>query len=320
MNKKYKTSLSIFLGLISFITIKYATSLEWNNFSINFVWSLILPLFITLSFGPRYGVISIVVGLLVFYPFVLGYNNGWASIVPSISLVLWISLYGYGRDRWNIYLTQIISSIIRIILYISLFPLLVRFNPPFWNQDAIVEISKSMVFLFAIKGIIVEFIFLSLADTLLLLPFIRRIFLLDIVEGSKNNTFILFSVVGLGVLYTIIMLLFNSIVVFDKGLIDNYILLSQEIRLNILLGIILFFILGGFTVKYFQKMLQAQIALRYREERYKELSEELNLLNEELEDMIKDRTLELEYAVEELEEYSYVISHNLKTPLRAIDG
>jgi PAS domain S-box-containing protein len=52
----------------------------------------------------------------------------------------------------------------------------------------------------------------------------------------------------------------------------------------------------------------------------KEAEENIRRLNAELEQRVRERTAQLEAAVTELEAFSYSVSHDLRAPLRAIDG
>ncbi|WP_055669083.1 sensor histidine kinase [Desnuesiella massiliensis] len=326
----YKIIVSLALGFIGFVGTFYSSRFDFNGFSINFTWSIILPLLVTVAWGMTYGIISITLGLVVLYPFILGSYNGWASIVPAISLCLWIIIHGYGGQKrgkkhrfyYNIYFLQFIYVVIRMIIYMTLFPVLINLNqlsPPPWNPQAYVRVDMGIVCLFAIKGIIVESILLALCDALLLLPFIRRIFRLQCSSGAKYNTRIMGALVIFGLSFTIIVLEIQNYIIDRTHLLNWLINPDEKIRITFLLATILFFIMGGITIRFLQRVLETQEELKVREKQLDNAIKEIKTLNDELEQRVADRTSELQNAVYELEGFAYTISHDLKSPLRAID-
>jgi PAS domain S-box-containing protein len=67
-------------------------------------------------------------------------------------------------------------------------------------------------------------------------------------------------------------------------------------------------------------IIQDITARKHAEEKIMQLNTSLMQLNASLEERVRKRTAELEAANKELEAFSYSVSHDLRAPLRAVDG
>lgn len=279
----YKVLLSVLFGLLGFMGAFHSTQFDYGNVKIIINWSLIFPLLVAMTWGKRYGCISIILGLTVLSPFYLGRYNGWACLVTAFSLYIWIMILGYGAEKrlsvrkfyTNPYFLQFIYSMIHVLLYFTTFPFFYRFNPPFWYPDANTTIDYGIIAVFAFKSVIAEFILLAVCDVLLLLPFGRKIFRLECSKGSRYNTGIVLCVTAVGMLFTLIIMLNNYYIIDEQHSFQWLLHPSAKVWMTLFLAGLFSLIFGGLLTRIFQRQLETREVLKVSEAKYRSIYENI---------------------------------------------
>lgn len=273
--------LSGFLGLMG-LFLSFQISVD--QASLNFTWSIIFPLMIALSYGKVFGLVSIILGGTVLYPFIVGYSNGWASLVPALSLVIWIYAHGWARDKrlfsssWAFHpiSVQFFYSLIRFTLYQVFFQRLVALNPPFWNSDAITFIQSSTVNLFLVRGLIMEWLLLAIAFVVLRLPFIKKTLGLPVNRSQRYNTRLLTGILFFGILF---MFVFTQIQynLFSSDATPHFeLIFNEEVGFILFLSSFIFILLSGLTMFFLEQHLSSQYELNKTALRYQSIFENMD--------------------------------------------
>ncbi|GEN56147.1 hypothetical protein GCM10012290_06990 [Halolactibacillus alkaliphilus] len=275
---------SIIFGLIGLLGSMYSLRIPFGDFHLNMIWSIAFPLMVTLTYGLTFGLLSVTIGLTFLYPFLLGFMNGYGSFVAMIALYAWIFFHGYGKKRRELkptllnhpYVIQLSYSVLRLLLYALLFQPLVQLNPPPWNPEAYQTISSNIVWYFSIRGVFMEMILLLIVDTLLLLPLVRKFFGLKTAPSSRYNTRVLGGFLGGGLLFILIILAMQHTLIDEVPLQTWLLPPNPKTALTLFLSSFLFIIMAGVTMRYVEKTLTSEDALKETYKRYQAIFEQMH--------------------------------------------
>lgn len=284
VSKKRAAIIAILSGFLGLTGLFLSFQISVDQASLNFTWSIIFPLMITLSYGKLYGLMSVILGGTVVYPFIVGYSNGWASLVPALSLIIWIYAHGWAHEKrlksanWTYHpiSIQFFYSFIRFALYQFLFQRLLALNPPFWNSDAITFIQSSTVTLFLVRGLIMEWLLLAIAFVALRLPFIKKILGLSVDRSQRYNTRLLTSILLFGMLF---MFVFTQIQynLFSPDASPQFeLIFNEEVGFILFLSSFIFILISGVTMYFLEQHLSSQTELNKTALRYQSIFENMD--------------------------------------------
>lgn len=200
----YKIMVSITFGLLGFTLNFFPVDFVfYGSYRMSFLFGLIFPMLITLSWGWKYGLLSALCG---------GCQTMWILWVPQSSyatfasvppFTLWIVWLGwFSRSRHNIYLGEVFFRVFNTILLYALFRWLFTFNSPPANLEMPFTVVNSIVF----KEIVNGFLILSLARGLLYSKTIRKFFGLRETRTDPRVYYLFLNILILAVMLTLILL------------------------------------------------------------------------------------------------------------------
>jgi two-component system cell cycle sensor histidine kinase/response regulator CckA len=268
-----KAALSLALGLAATAGTIFSFDFAFPPHHVTVIWSLFLPMVAALAYGWRYALIAATLGGVSFISFVLWPTNGWANVLIVIFFGGWYVWQGYCVDRrrrksswWNnVYGAQALYAVFYNVLFFAVFPVLFRFNPPFWYPDAALSMPLSVIAGIAIKETFMMFAGVYVSDVLLHVPAVRRFFGLPVSASMRYHARILLSSILVSIAVAASLLLLEGFL-FDHNITILFRKSTDEIVSFAVLIIMLSSAAGLQVAIYMEKRIDAEDALRASEE------------------------------------------------------
>ena len=204
-----KFGVAVAAGVLGFVVNLHPLHVEVGVLRVSIIVGLVFPLFISLAWGWRWGLVSALAGGAQTM-WLLWRGDGWGIIYSVPVFTLWIVWHGWCSDRrkaggsvlWSMYLVEIPFRLVSMALFSTLFVWLVSLNPPPWAPDVTVaSVSPDFLKTIAVKHTVFGYLFLMTADSLLAIPLIRRVLGLPGRGQEKLRVAVLTGMTLLGVAF-----------------------------------------------------------------------------------------------------------------------
>ncbi|MBE5871997.1 MAG: GHKL domain-containing protein [Lachnospiraceae bacterium] len=300
-----KIVISILAGFLSLLFAKCSVSLD-RIYGIHLIWSLVFALLTGMAFEWQYSLLTVVCGTM-WIPMAGGINpSGLFSVCLGVCFSLWILFNGIFirkedlRKPLLVYMKELIYGGISSIL-LSVLP------------SHIPGVTYNR---FILPGVTLRLNVLNYLFTILMLTSV--VFLLfetDIckkhllLQNTESEIFV-YRYLGMMILSCLLFFAFDTFM-------DNSYSASKGLHLS--------FVKAGtggsikITILCFMAAIicKGVIVTKRNQMAYEK---EIESWNKMLEAQIDERTRELKNAYDDLESYSYTVSHELKSPLREIEA
>ncbi len=184
-------------GLACFLLSPLSFNFSFEQTRITLVWTIVIPLTVSLARGPRAGLISGLCGGAL-YPFLLWPENGYANILYVLLLFPLYILVGAAARHPKI-IGRPLPLYVRLALVFTTYSiitgligfftsnLVLSLNSPFWPGQAVTYLPGKILFSIPIKSFVNQFLLIVLAESLLHLPAVRRLLKMKVPSCARNN-------------------------------------------------------------------------------------------------------------------------------------
>ncbi len=272
-SSKSKYFISAVFGIFALLFSQFGIFVVVGDIRIDIPWSILLPMVIAIAYGPRFGFIAGIAGGAL-HPFLLWGDNGWPNVMTAILLLgLYTSLGTLSSFKratnqrlifYKLFQIMLIFLIIMSAAYFFLFPILLKFNPPFWNNASLKYIPQGILISFIIKDSI-NFILLSLAAEMLLsIPVFRRLFGLNVNTSMRlNGKILVYTILTAFLIWVFFVALDYAILKSESGLYDGHFALT--LLVIIWSGVLV----SRVFIRYVEKRLEIEKSLKQSEEKFR---------------------------------------------------
>lgn len=250
---KYKFSLSVLFGILCFVLNIHPLNINISPYDIPLYIGLFLPVYIAILWGWKFGLLSALSGGYLSI-FIFWDPEGYGTVYAFILYLLWVLWHGFGEKFsketgetiWtNTIVLEILFRFFMILSTLTIYPLILSFNPPFWNSSIhTLSMPPLQLGYFVLTQAVFGFYAILFFRVSLTNRHIRRLFRLKPLPWEKRVNSFFPTLVSFSMILWIITGLIRYSIVYSGTIPLINILLYQIYNNSLFQDIILFYVLA----------------------------------------------------------------------------